>query len=54
MEFIDAEVTTTEGANTTYTTPAMAVGANETIKIYVWNSTGELTPVLSTPASISQ
>jgi len=54
MEFIDAQVVTTEGANTTYNTPTMTVGESETIKIYVWNSTGELTPVMSTPAVISK
>lgn len=54
MEFIDAEVVTTEGTNTTYNTPKMTVGEGDTIKIYVWNSTGELTPVMTAPAVISK
>ena len=54
MEFIDAQVTTTQGADKTYTTPKMEVGENETIKIYVWNSTGVMTPVMTTPATISK
>lgn len=54
MEFIDVNVTTTQGANTTYNTPSMVVGASEIIKIYVWNSTGALTPVMTAPATISK
>ncbi|MBQ7792592.1 MAG: hypothetical protein IJ367_03775, partial [Clostridia bacterium] len=53
LEFINT-VATTEGANTTYTTPKMSVADSETVKIYVWNGTDGLVPVMAAPASITK